>query len=297
MLMSGFFNSIGADRTYDADSFNTFFEGLISKNGIFENVGRGFSVTSGGGLVINVNDGKAIVNNKWIRNDATETIELDAGHSLFNRYDMITLRWDGSTRTITLEKTTGTPSSTEEKPTPIRNVSQYEIVLAYVYVKAGSTNITAANIIDCRYDNDLCGIITGLIDQVNITNLYNQFATKFQELSNQMEAWQNSQKTAYDEWFNALTGDSQVNTNLTRTIANHLTTREAGTQYIDLPSELNYEDGDILDVFVNGILMIEGTDYDLMMNEVENVPMIYLYSDVEINNMITFYCLKSVVGA
>lgn len=153
-----------------------------------------------------------------------------------------------------------------------------------------------ADIIDCRYDSDLCGLVTGLIEQVNITNLYNQFAAQFHKLSEQMEVWQQEQQAAYNEWFTTLTSELKVETELQRTIANHKTIRTDGTQYIDVPSSLDYKAGDILDVFVNGILMVEGTDYDLMTNEVENVPMVYFYSDIEIDNIVTFYCLKSVVG-
>lgn len=292
MLSSGFFDSIGTDRLYYADSFNTFFEGLISQNGIFENVGGRFSVTNAGGLTLNVADGKALVNNRWIRSDAIEALTLDAAHSVLNRYDMITLRWNNSTRDITLVITKGENASTAIKPAPVRNTDQYEIVLAYVHLRAGVTEIALGDITDCRYDANLCGIITGLIDQVDVTNLYNQFAAKFQALNNQMEAWQTEQQAKYAEWFTTLTDELTVNGRLSRSIANYKTTRENGTQYIDVPANLDYIEGDVLDVFVNGILLVEGADYDLMMNEVENIPMIYIYSDIEKDNMITFYCLK-----
>lgn len=292
MLSSGFFNSVSADRPYNAESFNTFFEGLISKDGIFENVGNKFTVSVGSGLTLNIASGKALVNNCWVRNTAVETITLDAAHSLFSRYDMITLRWDNSTRTVTLEKTTGTPASVPTKPDPIRTSNQYEIVLAYVLVRPNATAISQGNITDCRYDSELCGTVTGLIKQVNIDTLYAQFASQFQALSNQMEEWEQTQQESYNTWFNTLTEDLVVNAGLSRSIANFKTTRADGTQYIDVPTSLGYSTGDILEVYVNGLLLIEGSDYDLTVNEVENVPMIYLYSDVEKDNMITFCRLR-----
>lgn len=292
MLSSGFFDSVGTDRLYYADSFNTFFEGLISQNGIFENVGSGFSVTNAGGLTINVADGKALVNNRWVRSNATEALTLTAAHSVLNRYDMIALRWDSTTRDVTLAVTSGENASTAIKPSPVRNVNQYEIVLAYVYVRAGASEIMPADVIDCRYDAELCGIITGIIDQVDITALYRQYAAQFQALNDQMKTWQEEQQTAYDSWFATLTEELSVTGSLSRSVANYKTTLENGTQYIDVPASLNYAEGDILDVFVNGILLVEGSDYDLTTNEVENIPMIYIYSDIAKDNMITFYCLK-----
>lgn len=297
MITSGFFESVGTDRTYYADSFNNFFEGLIAANGIFENVDEGFGVTPGGNLTLNINSGKAMVNNHWVKNNAVEVIELTAAHNVFNRWDMITLRWDSTTRDVTLNVTTGEAASTENKPEPLRNTTQYEIVLAYIYLPANIAEITAANITDCRYDTELCGVITGLIKQVDTTSIYRQYESKFIALTEQFAAWQTEQQAAYAAWFAALTSELNVNTQLSRTVANHITTREDGTQYVDVPAALNYADGDILDVYVNGVLLIPNTDYELMLNEVENIPMIYIFSDIEKNNVITFICLKNKIGA
>lgn len=299
MFTYGFFNSVNGDRSYNADTFNLFFEGLISRNGVFEGVDGGFKVTaSGTGLTVNIDSGKAIVNNHWVKSDAIEAVTLGAAHNILGRYDAICLRWNATNRTITITVTPGTPASTPVKPTPKQNeLEEYEIIIAYVYVGPNVTTITNANIIDCRYDTSICGVVAGLIEQVDTTGLYRQYTEKFEQLILSLSTWQENQKRLYDEWFAALTGDLNVNTKLTRKVANYVTTRENGTQYIDVPASLNYENGDILEVFVNGILLVEGLEYDLMMNEVENVPMIFMYSDVDIDNNVTFYCLKSEVGA
>ena len=296
MITYGFFDSVGNDRKYYADTFNKFFEGLIAPNGIFENVDGAFTVTPGGGLTLNVASGKAMVNNCWVRNDSVKVIELAPAHNLFNRWDMITLRWDSTTRDVTLNVTTGNATSSSEKPKPLKATTQHEIVLAYVYVGANATIITAANITDCRYDTELCGVITGLIKQVDTTNIYRQYEAQFIALMEQFKTWQSEQQAAYAAWFDALTSELSVNTHLSKTVANYITTRENGTQYIDVPTSLNYANGDILDVYVNGVLLIPNTDYELMLNEVENIPMIYIFSDIDKDNIITFICLKNTVG-
>lgn len=298
MITSGFFESVGTDRQYGVDDFNAFFEGLITPNGIFNNVGGGFVVTpsGNGNLQINIADGKALVNNHWVRSDAIEVLTLDAAHNLFDRYDMITLRWNKTTRNITLEVTKGTPSSANTRPEPIKTTNQYEIVLAYVCVKANTKSISDLDVVDCRFDSDVCGVIATLINDVSTSGLYRQFAAHFQKLVESMETWQEEQKRAYNEWFDTLTSNLTVDNHLTREKVNFLTTRADGTQYINVPDTLGYVDGDILDVYYNGVLLVEGVDYDLTMNEVENIPMIFIYTDVPQGNMITFYCTKSVIG-
>lgn len=309
MLTYGFFNSVSGDRTYDAETFNTFFEGLISKNGVFDNVGDCFAV-SANGMGVNVGTGKAIVNNHWAKNTAVKTLAIADANDVLSRYDMVTLRWHASNRNITLEVTTGTAASTPTKPVPKRNTAgTYEIVLAYVYVPANATSLTNANIENTRHNADLCGIITGLIKQVNVTDLYKQYdaaaKAKVDDLDAyteaatekvaELDAYKENAKTDFDAWFASIVNTLVSNMPLQRNDVHFTTTREDGTQYIDLPSELNYVDGDVLDVFVDGVLLIPGVQYEIMTNEVENVPMFHSYSDIPANSIVTFHCLKIIV--
>lgn len=295
MLKYGFFNAVSNDRVYEAETFNTFFEGLISSNGIFEGVGEGFVVSpSGSGRVLNVGTGKAMVNSCWVRNNSTETITISGAHTTFNRYDMITLKWDSTNRLITLALTEGTPATQAVKPQPKRTLTEWEIVLAYVYSPANTTALTAANIEDCRYDTSLCGVITGLVKQVDTTTLYNQYAAKFAEIEAQLLSWENQQKTAFDTWYAALTDELQVNTYIKRNTYNFTT--EARRTYIDLPASLAYTTNDLLDVFANGILLVQNVDYTIQKNEVENVWMINIPNGIPTDTKVTMYCTKSQIG-
>ena len=161
----GFFNSQNSDRTYDADDFNTCFEGLISQNGVFQNADNAFAVSAGStGLTVNVGTGKAMVQSHWVKSDAVVTLSLSAANSILSRYDMITLRYDATNRNISLQVTEGTSSSNPEYPMPEQTADLYEIVLAYVYVVAGASSITSQNIIDTRADTSICGYIYSLLD-------------------------------------------------------------------------------------------------------------------------------------
>lgn len=299
MITCGFFNSVDNDRTYSAETFNTYFEGLIASNGVFANVDDAFAVRATSGLNISVGSGKAIVNNHWVRSNTNEILTLDAAHNLFGRYDMISLRWNVTDRLVVLNKTTGTPASAPVKPTPLKSSeSEYEIVLAYVYVAPNTTTITAANISDTRHDTSLCGIITGLIEQIDITELHMQYATKFEELNAEMEAWQNQQKIAFELWMKTLTEQLQVNTYIERKQSTLTVTDER--YYVQIPSEVNYKTTSILNVYVNGVLCIENADYFIQENEVEGGYMVRFLDSLQASNdvsqIITFHCYSAQIG-
>lgn len=298
MIKSGFFNSLNGDRKYNADDFNTFFEGLISKKGIFRNVGNAFSVVAGGGLTVNVNTGKAIVNNYFVKNDAIETLTIETPHAIYDRYDAVILSWTLAKRSVELRIVTGTPQEIPEKYTPDRLLNMYDIVLAYIRVPANATQITNANITDTRYNTNLCGMIEVLLDQVDTGELYNEYLTAFDELKKDLEKWEQQQKTQFETWFNALTEELQVNTYIERVIANYTVTDER--YYIQLPEELNYTTSDILEVFINGVLYVEGTDYNIQENEVEGGYMLRftesLQGSTATTQVITIYDYKSKIG-
>lgn len=297
MISYGFFNSVSGDRKYNADTFNTFFEGLISSSGVFQNVGSGFAVTaSGTGTTLNVGTGKALVNNCWVRSTAVETKSLAAADGILNRYDAIVLRWESASRDITLEVLQGTSATNPVKPTLTRNSASYEICLAYIYIAANASTITQANITDARPDSSVCGFINTLVDHIDTSELYAQYNTQFEELSTQMQAWFAEEQADFNTWFSALTDQLQVNTYVSKTEAN-VTLTEA-QRYIDFPSGVDYvaANKDVLEVYLNGMRLVENIDYTVMQNEVENVPMLYMSFQVPATNTFTIVSLKSKIG-
>ena len=63
----------------------------------------------------------------------------------------------------------------------IRTETVKEYCLAYIYIKAGATAITASDIEDTRADEALCGWVTGLIEQLKSATLFSQFTAIFNE--------------------------------------------------------------------------------------------------------------------
>ena len=92
-----------------------------------------------------------------------------------------------------------------------------------------------------------------------------------------------------------LTSALQISTYIQQAQANYTTTTTE--RYIDLPEGVDdYEVGDVLQVFINGVLYVENIDYTIQLNEVTQKYMIVGTQTLEPNNTITFILLKSKVA-
>lgn len=145
MIEYGFFNSVNGDRLYNADDMSNYFDGLIS-NGVYKNIGGAFQVIPGTGLTVQVLDGRAIINCKWVTNDSFENITLDAADINYNRIDAIVLRLDEANRNIILTTIKGTPASAPVAPA----IGSNDLCLAYITVTIDATEIVMSNISDQR---------------------------------------------------------------------------------------------------------------------------------------------------
>lgn len=252
-LSSGFFNSISGDRVYNADQLSQMFEGLIS-DGIYEDVDDAFVVTAYTGMIVNVGTGRAMVKSKWIKNTAPVAVELTAAHALLPRYTAVVLRLDITGREINIATIDGTASSTPSKPAIVRNESYYDLLLAYIYVGAGVTSITQANIEDQRANTTYCGWVTGIITQVDTSALFLQW-------QNAYETFYNTETAAFDAWFASLTEQLNVNTFIEQYVKDTSIAYGASKVVSCDMTGYTYEQGDIFIVSINGLEAKEGTDY------------------------------------
>lgn len=251
-LTYGFFNSSNGDRKYNADQMSEYFDGLVS-NGVYENVGDALLVTASEGLTVNVGTGRAIINCKWVKNSAALGIVLEQAHPTYNRYDAIVVRLNYTNRNFEITYKKGTAASSPEKPSMQRDATMYEICLAYVYVAAGATALTQADITDMRASS-ICGWVTGLIDQVDTSTLFLQYQTAYENYYAEMTE-------EFDNWFSTLTDELNVNTYI-KCYKKEFTYSTTGSQSIPLDmTGYNYAFSDIINVYINGLLAKAGTDY------------------------------------
>lgn len=273
----GFFNSVDGDRKYNAEQMSTYFDGLVS-DGIFQSVGKKFSVTTGAGLTVNVDTGRALIECHWLKNDNVLTISLDSADVQNDRKDLIVIKLDYSARTMGVEYISGAES--------VKNTETVKyLTLAKITVPAGATSITQANIKDYR-GSALCPWVTGLVKQVDTADLFNQYEKAYEEMVQQMINWWADRRNAFDTWFNNLTSTLNVNLNLVKQEFSYTTTTE--TDIIPLVSD--YQTTDILLIHVNGVLFVEGTEYSI---EAGNIK---LAKTITAGNTVTQILIKSVIG-
>ena len=245
----GFFNSVNGDRTYNADQMSEYFDGLVS-DGVYENVGGALQVLAGSGMTVNVQTGRMIINSKWLNNDAVVPLTITAAHATLNRYTAIVARLDISGRQMLITTKDGTPATSPTKPAMTNTATTVEKCLAYVYVGKGVTNITQANITDTRPDNTVCGWVTGIVQQVDTSTLFLQWQTAYQEF---YQSFQN--------WFDTLTSQLQVNTYITsyeKRVKG--TASQVGVVTLDM-SGYTYADDDVFFVYANGLALAENYEW------------------------------------
>lgn len=178
----GFFNSVNGDRVYNAQQMSSIFEGLIT-DGVYESVGNKLAVQPNSGMTIQVASGRGWFNRHWVNNDTEYLMTLEAADVILNRYAAICIRVDDSdaVRSAVPYIKYSEYATTPSKPTMTRSEFINEYCLAYVYIKAGASEITFSDIEDTRPNTELCGWVTGLIEQLNTTTLWSQWESLFTE--------------------------------------------------------------------------------------------------------------------
>ena len=143
----GFYDSLNGDRKYNAKQISALFDGLI-RDGVFMSIGDALAVSVGGGMSITVGTGRAWFNHTWTYNDAPLILQVDQSEITLNRVDSVVLEVnsDDDVRVNTIKIVKGVPSSEPVATELVRNEFVNQYPLAYIYVSAGVTEITSANI-------------------------------------------------------------------------------------------------------------------------------------------------------
>lgn len=181
MEKSYFFNSINGDRFYDAEDISN----LLSKyftNGVFNG---GLSVEAvENSMQIKISTGAANINGKGYENDGSDTdliLPISIGDTQNPRIDNICIRKSVEDRKITAVVEEGIPQPTPLAKNPQRTSLIYDLVIAQINIPAGATEITQSMIKDTRFDSNLCGIVTGTVQQIDTTNVFAQYEAYFNE--------------------------------------------------------------------------------------------------------------------
>lgn len=181
------------DRVYLAESFAKYFASFIG-NGIFGGKSNELMVQQKptADMSVRVLSGQAWINGYWYENDDELSLAVDVADGVLNRIDLIVLRWNNSERVIRLAVVKGIPASNPSAPVIQRNADFYDLKLAQIYVKAGATRLTQANITDTRLNSSVCGLVHGVVDQLDTTEFGAQLNSFIEQFINDNESWSNN---------------------------------------------------------------------------------------------------------
>ena len=197
---SGFFPDVSGDRTYTADFLALWIASIIG-NGVYDGE---LAVKAGSNMQIVLPTGRAWINGYYYRNDGDLALSVGNADGVLNRKDAVVLRWDINARSITAQIIKGTPASSAAAPAITRTAEQFDLKVAEISVPAGTTAITQALITDTRLNKNVCGIVTGVVQQVDTTKLYQQIQNDLANFKSGSEtdfsSWSSNQKSAFTSW-------------------------------------------------------------------------------------------------
>lgn len=237
----GFFNSVSGDRKYNSRQLSQLFDGIIV-DGVFAHYGSHFAITPISGYNINVGSGRFWFNHVWGLNDGNTTVTVAPADISAPRIDAIVaeINLSDSVRNAFIKVVPGTPNGGKPTLTKANNLFQYPF--AYVTVPAGATSVTASNI-EVKVGTSECPFATGVLESVDIDNLFDQWEGQF------------------TEWFSGVQSQLEGNiaTNLINEI-NQLKTNKADKTSVPTANTSLAKTGDIISS-ITGIDSLQASKY------------------------------------
>ncbi|MHB9909355.1 outer membrane protein assembly factor BamB family protein [Clostridium botulinum] len=193
------------DRAYLAEDFARYFAKFIG-TGVYPNPATGLQVVAlDNNMQIRIKKGDAYILGRDFENTDDYIIQLDVADGVLSRIDRVILRLDYLDRKIKPILKKGNYASSPVAKSLQRDADAYEIALADVYVKNGVISIMQSNITDLRLSKELCGIVHGVVQQADTTEIFRQFQAWFNEQKNvhegDFEKWVNEFKIATGKKF------------------------------------------------------------------------------------------------
>lgn len=296
-IKSYFYNAIldgeTYDRIYNAEDVTSYLDKIVG-SGVFPNPSTQLQVRAGTGMQVIVNEGQGWIHGHKLINDADLILSVDAADVLLNRIDRVVFYTDSDERSMGIEIKKGTNAVNPTAPSLVRNTSRYEMSLATITIKKGTTAITGSMITDTRANSQICGWVQGLIQQVDTTNLFIQWQTAYAEFMVQMESWKAAQQAAFESWLATLTDDLEVGAYVTQ-FRKVVTGGSGVSNVIPLDMEgYEYSSTDVFLINLNGLSLVSGIDYTI--DTTQSVPTVNVNAQLISNNRIEITVLKTMLG-
>ena len=197
------------DRLYDATDWADYFRQFIS-NGVYPNPSTGLQLQSRYGTkVLTVMRGSAFCDGHFYLQKVELDFPIDEPHMTLPRRDIVIVRLNRLTRTMSILYRPGTPATSPQVLPLERTADIWDLKLADIQVNANAAQITNANITDTRLNTTFCGIVHGLVQQVDTTTIFNQYLQWFTELKNAAELDVAKQSTDLETWITRFMADTE----------------------------------------------------------------------------------------
>lgn len=199
---SGFFDSIDNDRVYASNWLAGYIAAIIS-NGVYN---LELAVIANDNMSVKVEPGRAWINGYFYKNIGDFNLSIDIADGVTHRKDIVVLRFDINKRAINLQVVKGEFSGTPVAPEVTRNAEVYDLELCEISIPAGATKITQSMITDKRLDKNLCGIVHGVVEQIDTTTLLKQMEDWFERFKQSAQGDLDNLEAEFDQWFETIKG-------------------------------------------------------------------------------------------
>lgn len=268
---SGFFNALLTaegkyDRKYNSEDYSNNLAVIIS-DGVLRSANDDLRCVADG-MNININIGRAWIRGKWYLNDTVYNMVVPTASPVNPRKDCIFLRLDNNTsgRQISFYYAEGTPAQVPTAPVPQDTTFVKDLVLCEIDVPVNATSVTVT---DKRPDKSVCGWVYSVKGD-------DEF---FKTLDNDFYMWFDKKK------------DTLATVTIFKKYVYTTTTHTAGQTVVafDIP-QFERNGYDILEVFFNGRLQVEGVDYTL------GEGIVTFNTAKTAGQEVSFHCYKSIDG-
>lgn len=185
----GFFDAVDLgsgnyDRVYSSAEFSHYWALLVG-DGVFGQPSTSLNVlaTTPVAMSVKVSPGTGWIKGHYLTvpDNMEEVIAVPVANPSLPRIDSIIMALDNTDRMMKLYVRSGTAAASPQPVSLQRDADIWELELAQVTVAAGAGNITQTAIKDMRTDPNRCGIVTGLIEQFDVSGFFTAAQASFDE--------------------------------------------------------------------------------------------------------------------
>ncbi len=173
------------DRACGSDTFAYWYDKAAQGDGVFTDESSRCQVVPLGGFRVRILFGNGVIRGRGFTVDPQNEvgIDVDVPPATTLPYILrIGVRQDIAERWIPHNVEQGTPATVPQPPPMRRTTDFFDLVFADITVTPGKAEITAADILDQRFNPDVCGFITPVWGRISEPTLYNQYMAYLEEV-------------------------------------------------------------------------------------------------------------------